>query len=217
MATATIAGKNKPAELPPPQHTVTICPPSVNRPNCIDNSAYPTQSTRPTPKSRRRGGTNGENQKTLVFQWVQGVYYEKRSSWQEQKIMAVTSTSGTQAVTQAAWQLLQLQQAKQFAERAAQNARTLQAKANDAQNQADRAQESARTVRVDANQAQSVAIEADRGVRATESSSQIGPQIVNKVTQTVQAQVAATEVQAQTPPTVNTQGEAIGTVINVTA
>ena len=32
--------------------------------------------------------------------------------------MAVTSTSGTQSVTQAAWQSLQLQQAKQFAERA---------------------------------------------------------------------------------------------------
>lgn len=133
--------------------------------------------------------------------------------------MAVTSTStsGTQAVTQAAWQSLQLQQAKQFAERAAQNARTLQAKANDAQNQAERAQENARTLRVDANKAQNVAVQADRGVRATEATSQIGPQVVNKATQVAEAQVSATVTQTQTTPTVNTQGEAIGTVINVTA
>lgn len=128
--------------------------------------------------------------------------------------MAVTSTSGVQAVTQSAWKLLQLEQAKQFADRAAQNARALQAKASDAQTEADRAQENARTLRVDANEAQSVAVQADRGVRSSESSSQIGSQIVMKVTQVAQAQKAAP---AQTPPTVNTQGETIGTVINVTA
>lgn len=128
--------------------------------------------------------------------------------------MAVTSTSGAQAVTQSAWKLLQLEQAKQFAERAAQNARALQSKANDAQNAADRAQENARTLKVDASQAQSVAVQADRGVRSTESSSQIGSQIVMKVTQVAQAQETAP---AQAPSTVNTQGEAIGTVINVTA
>lgn len=130
--------------------------------------------------------------------------------------MAVTSTSGAQAVTQSAWKLLQLEQAKQFAERAAQNARALQSKASDAQSEADRAQENARTLRVDANQAQSVAVQADRGVRSTESSSQIGSQIVMKVTQAAQALEAA-PAQTQTPPTVNTQGETIGTVINVTA
>jgi len=131
--------------------------------------------------------------------------------------MAVTSTSGAQAVTQSAWKSLQLQQAKQFAERAAQNARTLQSKASNAQNQADRAQETARTMKVDANEAQSVAVQADRGVSATESSSQIGPQIIKEVTQAAQAQVTATPVQTQTAPTTNTQGETIGTVINVTA
>lgn len=130
--------------------------------------------------------------------------------------MAVTSTSGTQAVTQSAWKVLQLEQAKQFAERAAQNARALQSKANDAQSQAERAQENARTLRVDANQARDIAVQADRGVRSTESSSQIGSQIVMKVTQAVQAQETAPP-QTQTTPTVNTQGEAIGTVINVTA
>lgn len=128
--------------------------------------------------------------------------------------MAVTSTSGTQAVAQSAWKLLQLEQAKQFAERAAQNARALQSKASDAQSQAERAQENARTLRVEANQAQGIAVQADRSVRSTESASQIGPQIVREVTQAVQAKEAAP---IQTQPTVNTQGETVGTVINVTA
>ena len=130
--------------------------------------------------------------------------------------MAVTSTSGTQAVTQSAWKLLQLEQARQFAERAAQAAHALQSKASDAQTRADRAQENARTLRVEANQAQGVAVEADRGVRSTESSSQVGQQIVLKVTQAAQAQEAA-PVQTPPPPTVNTQGETIGTLVNVTA
>jgi hypothetical protein len=128
--------------------------------------------------------------------------------------MAVTSTLGTQAVTQSAWASLEVEQARRFAERAAQNARAMQSKANDAQNSADRAQDNARTLRVEANEARGVAVEADRGVRATESASQIGPQIVREVTQAAQALETAP---TQTQPTVNTQGETIGTVINVTA
>lgn len=130
--------------------------------------------------------------------------------------MNVTSTSGTQAVTQSAWQQLQQEQSRQIAERAAQNAIALQSKASDAQNEANRAQERAQTLRVEADQAQSLAADADLSVRITESSSQIGTQIVRKVTQAAQAQETA-PVQALPTPTVNTQGETIGTVINVTA
>lgn len=135
------------------------------------------------------------------------------------EIVGVTSTSGTQSVTQSAWKLLQLEQTRQFAERAAQNARALQSKASDAQSAADRAQEYSRTLRVKADMAQSVAVQADRGIRTAESSSQIGPGIISEITQAAQPAVA---VPVQTPtqpaqPTVNTQGETIGTVINVTA
>jgi hypothetical protein len=129
--------------------------------------------------------------------------------------MAVTSTTGTQAVTQSSWKVLQLEQAKQFAERAAQSARAMQEKANVAQTVADRAQENARTLRVEANQAYSTAVEADRGVRSAESSGRVGEQILVKVTQiAAQPQPVAQET---VPPTTNTQGETIGTVINVTA
>lgn len=134
--------------------------------------------------------------------------------------MAVTSTSGTQAITQSAWARLQVEQARRFAERAAQNARSMQSKANDAQSAAQQAQENARALRVEANQARSIAVEADRGVRATESSSQIGPMVVNEVTQAAQSAGVvrtAAVAPAQTAPTVNTQGETIGTVVNVTA
>lgn len=129
--------------------------------------------------------------------------------------MAVTSTSGTQAITQSAWAQLQVDQAKRFAERAAQDARAMQSKANDAQSIAERAQENARSLRVDANEARSIAVEAQRGVQASESSRQIGPQVVSEVTQATTQTTDATPVQAA--PTVNTQGETIGTVVNVTA
>lgn len=148
--------------------------------------------------------------------------------------MSVTSTSGTQSITQSAWKALQLEQAKQFAGRAAQNARALQSQASAAQGEAMHAQENARTLKMEAGQAQSVAVQADRGVRSAEASSQISPQIVRTVAQAAQATApaqAAAPVQttaavqtpivapAQTPPqpTVNTQGETVGTVINVTA
>lgn len=134
--------------------------------------------------------------------------------------MGVTSTSGTQSVTQSAWKLLQLEQTRQFAERAAQNARALRSKASDAQSAADRAQEYSRTLRVKADMAQSVAVQADRGIRTAESSSQIGPGIISEITQATQPAVVAVPVQTPTQPaqpTVNTQGETIGTVINVTA
>ncbi|HEX5364287.1 MAG TPA: hypothetical protein VFW59_08445 [Gallionella sp.] len=137
--------------------------------------------------------------------------------------MSVTSTSGTQPVTQAAFQQLQLAQARQFAERAAQNARSLQASANSAQAAADQAQENAKSLSVDASQAHDVALQAARNVQSTESANQIGPQVLGTITQA--AQTPAVAVPAPTPsstpapaqPTVNTQGQTIGTVINVTA
>lgn len=135
--------------------------------------------------------------------------------------MAVTSTSGAPAVTQTAWKSLQLEQAKQFAERAAVNARMLQAKASAAQNEADRARANAQSLGVKASQAQDIATQANREVRSSESYSRIGAEVMTKITQVAERPAAeasgtATQQPAATP-TVNTQGEAIGTVINVTA
>lgn len=134
--------------------------------------------------------------------------------------MAITPTSGAQAVTQSAWKSLQLEQAKQFAERAALSARTLQARASAAQGEADRAQASAQSLSVKADQAQGIAIQADRNVRSSESYGRIGAEVMTRVTQAAERQVsveATVSVQPQTAPTVNTQGETVGTVINVTA
>lgn len=134
--------------------------------------------------------------------------------------MAVTPTSGAQAVTQSAWKSLQLEQARQFAERAGMNARMLQSRASAAQSEAERAQASAQSLSVKANQAQGIAIQADRNVRSSESYGQIGTEVMARVTQVAERQVTAEVVvsaQPQTAPTVNTQGETVGTVINVTA
>lgn len=140
--------------------------------------------------------------------------------------MAVTPTSGAQAVTQSAWKSLQLEQAKQFAERAAMSARALQARASAAQSEADRAQASAQSLSVKANQAQNIAIQADRNVRTSESYGQIGTEVMARVTQAAERPVSveaavsvqpAVQPQIAAAPTVNTQGETIGTVINVTA
>lgn len=136
--------------------------------------------------------------------------------------MSVTSASGTQSITQSAWKALQLEQAKQFAERAAQNARALQSQASAAQSEAGRAQQNALTIKIEADQAQNVAVQADRGVRSAQASNQIGPEVVRTVAQAAQitavAQTAApTPVKTAPQPSVNTQGETVGTVINVTA
>jgi len=140
--------------------------------------------------------------------------------------MNVTSTSGTQSITQSAWKALQLEQARQFAERAAQDARALQSQASAAQSEAGRAQQNALTIKIEADQAQNVAVQADRGVRSAQASNQIGPEVVRTVAQAAQitavaqtvAQTAApTPVKTAPQPSVNTQGETVGTVINVTA
>ncbi len=130
--------------------------------------------------------------------------------------MDTTSISGMQQVTQSAWQQYQSQQAKRFADQAAMNARLMQARADSAQAQADRAQENARVMRVEASQAQSVAAQAQGNVRASEASSQIGPQVGRVVAEAVQTAQAQQPTQTSAP-TVNTQGETIGTVVNVTA
>jgi hypothetical protein len=142
--------------------------------------------------------------------------------------MSVTSTSGTQSITQSAWKALQLEQAKQFAQQAAQNARAMQSQASAAQSEASRAQQNALTIKIEADQAQNVAVQADRGVRSAQASNQIGPEVVRTVAQAAQitavaqtvavAQTAApTPVKTAPQPSVNTQGETVGTVINVTA
>lgn len=130
--------------------------------------------------------------------------------------MDTTSISGMQQVTQSAWRQFQFQQAKQFADQAAQNVRMMQSRANAAQAQADRAQENARVLRVEADQAQGVAVQASRSVASGETASRIGPQVSSVVAEAVQSQ-QITQTQAAPAPTVNTQGETIGTVVNVTA
>jgi len=76
---------------------------------------------------------------------------------------------------------------------------------------------------VKADQAQGVAVQANRDVRSSESYGQVGTEVMARVAQAAERPVtpvtaeATVAAQPQTAPTVNTQGETIGTVINVTA
>lgn len=127
--------------------------------------------------------------------------------------MSAFSTTGIPPAVQSAWKQLQLDQARQFAERAAMAARSLQAKANAAQSVANQAIADAQTLNTEASQAQNVATQAEFGVRTVESSNQLGANILKVINQSVPTQAAA----IKPAPIVNTQGETIGTLLNVAA
>jgi methyl-accepting chemotaxis protein len=143
---------------------------------------------------------------------------------------AISSSAGLQAATQAAFQQLKVQQARQNAERAEQTARALESKAVEAQQVADRAQENARSLSVRSSQAQSVAGQARQGLAMIRSVEEMQTGLSNTVSQANErmvrtegsAQVGPSAAASAPPvpdaqPVVNTSGQVTGTVVNTTA
>jgi len=133
----------------------------------------------------------------------------------------ISSTAGMQAVTQAAFQQLKLQQARQNADRAEQVARALQTKAAAAQQVADQAQEDARSLTVQSSRAQNIAGQARQGVAMVESVGEMQTRLsgtIDRVAQ-MQVEVPVPEVTSPVPgnPVINTSGQATGTLVNTTA
>jgi hypothetical protein len=139
----------------------------------------------------------------------------------EVNTMAVSATSGT-TISQSLWQQLQLQQVKRAASEAEQNARSLQTQADDARAAATRADESARQLELKASQAQTTASQAAQNLVVAKSSTQYQAQLGNasaQISQGVQSAQTQSQPQPQPQPqpVSNSQGQTIGTVVNVTA
>ena len=134
---------------------------------------------------------------------------------------AITSTSGSQAASQMAWQQLSLQQARQNAGRAEQVARSLQEKAAEAQQVATRAREDARSLAARADQAQTAAGNARQGLAVIRSVAEMQGQLLDTVSragkQSDVAQVAGGGESVAAEPVVNTSGQMTGIVVNTTA
>jgi len=138
--------------------------------------------------------------------------------------MAVTSAAGAQSVGGGLWVQIQLQQARQNADRAEQQAAALQAKAQSAQSVADRAQENARSLQVASRQAQGEAAQARQNL-ATRSSvgegaSRVGDSEaqIGKVLQSNTVKAGSiTAISESSAPVLNAAGQQTGTLVNVTA
>jgi HD-GYP domain-containing protein (c-di-GMP phosphodiesterase class II) len=133
---------------------------------------------------------------------------------------AISSTTGSQSAAQYGWQQLRLLQAKQNAQQAEQNARSLERQAVDAQQVADRAQENARALSTQSDRAQVNAGRARQGLAMIESSSQSQVMLASKADQVIAKQTETTtssNTQDSTSPVVNAQGQLTGTVVNTTA
>lgn len=136
------------------------------------------------------------------------------------EMVAVSSSSGFQAVTQVAYQQLKVQQARQNADRAEEVARVLAARAGDARQVAEQAQESARVLTVQSNQAQTAAGQARQGLAAMDSAGRMQASLANTADQVVtrSAEPVSTEVEPKSvTPVVNTSGQVTGTLVNTTA
>lgn len=136
-------------------------------------------------------------------------------------MVAISSTVGVPAVTQAAFQQLKLQQARQNADRAEQVARSLQAAAAGAQQDADRAQENARSLAVQSRQAQSAAGQARQGLALIRSVSDMEQGLSRIDLRASDAVTSAVESEPVSPvesaPVINTSGQVTGVVVNTTA
>lgn len=150
------------------------------------------------------------------------------SSFGSKEMATISSTSiGAQSATQAGWQQLRLQQARQNAQRAEQAAQALAAKAADAQRVADRADENARFLYTQSDQARSEAGQARLGLAMVKSAGEMQSSLANTVEQVSVRQqatntdntvekVPATPI-APAAPVVNTSGQVTGVMINTTA
>lgn len=135
---------------------------------------------------------------------------------------AVSSTIGMQSATQAAFQQLKLQQARQNANRAEQVARSLQTEAANAQREAARAQENANSLSVRSSQAQGEAGKARQGVELVRSVSGMTENLSSVLDRVSEGTpVAKTPTSTATPPApapvVNTSGQVTGSIINTIA
>jgi methyl-accepting chemotaxis protein len=136
------------------------------------------------------------------------------------EMAAISSTSGLQGVTQTAFQQLKLQQARQNADRAEQQARSLQIQAADAQREADRAEENARDLSVRSSRAQSLAGQARQGLAMIRSVNDMKTDLANVLTR---VRPSANEVDgsstqtAEIAPVINTSGQVTGTMVNTVA
>lgn len=130
---------------------------------------------------------------------------------------SISSTTGLPGVTQAAFQQLKLQQARQNAERAEQIARSLQNQAAAAQREADRAQENARDLSALSSRAQGEAGRARQGLAMIQSVNEMKADLSTVLTR-VEASANEAENGSITPvaaaPVINTSGQLTGTMIN---
>lgn len=134
--------------------------------------------------------------------------------------MAVSSAAGAQSASSGLWAQLQLQQARQAADQAEQQAAALQARAQSAQTVADRAQENARSLQVQSRQAQGDASQARLNLASQDVASQVQTQLGDLKAQI--SEVLKSDTLSATPvpapaPVINTSGQATGTLVNVTA
>lgn len=130
--------------------------------------------------------------------------------------MSITATSGTQSASQGLWQRLSLQQTQRAAREAELNARSLQSQAGDARAAASRAQDNARALEVKASQAQATASQAAHNLVVAQSSGQFQTQ-VSTLDSRISSSVQSSQASQAQAPVVNSQGQTIGTVVNVTA
>lgn len=130
--------------------------------------------------------------------------------------MAISATSNTLSVSQPLWQQLSVQQAQRAAQQAEVNARSLRSQASDARAEAVRAEDNARSLEIKADQAQSTASQAQHNLVVAKSSGQFDNQ-VNSLTSSISSSIQSSQVQNSTASVSNTQGQTIGTVVNVTA
>jgi chromosome segregation ATPase len=130
--------------------------------------------------------------------------------------MAVSSASSAQSASGGLWAQIQLQQARQTADRAEQQAAALQAKAQSAQTVADRAQESARSLQVQSRQAQGDASQARLNLATQDSVGEVQSQLSDLKAQIGEV-LKSDPLVAVAAPVVNTSGQQTGTLVNVTA
>lgn len=129
----------------------------------------------------------------------------------------ITTGVGMSAVTQSAFQQLQLQQARQNADRAEQAARALKAQAADAQLVADRAQQDARDLSVRSGRAQTLAGLARQGVVVAEAGGAMQARLSTTLDQVITRQTAGPATADVPAPVMNTSGQLTGQVVNTTA
>lgn len=124
--------------------------------------------------------------------------------------------SGAQGGASSVMSQLQMQQAQRNAEQAEQKARALQAQARTAQTDADRAQENANRLQGSSSQAKSDAASARRNLYSLEAFSDINASLADLSTQ-IAAVLAPSEAPAANAAFINSEGQATGTLVDVTA